>query len=100
MAEVKPTKPQAWVLYVLVSGALDRTYVGVATDHERRLRQHNGELVGGARSTRAGRPWRLGAIYGPFPNRSGAQRAEAELKRLSGAERLSWDSPQLPLPRA
>jgi predicted GIY-YIG superfamily endonuclease len=79
---------------------LERTYVGVATNAVRRLRQHNGELVGGARATRAGRPWRLGVVYGPYASRADAQRAEAELKRLTGAARLRWSAPRLPLPSA
>lgn len=44
------------VVYGLESG--NRTYVGVAVNLHRRLRQHNGELVGGARATR-GRSWRV-----------------------------------------
>jgi len=92
-----PASPESasWALYVLFSASLERTYVGVAIDPERRLRQHNGELVGGARSTRAGRPWHLAALFGPFPDRAAAQSAEAELKRESSAARLVWDGPRL-----
>jgi predicted GIY-YIG superfamily endonuclease len=79
---------RVWFAYVLIAGPVRRTYVGVTTDVERRLRQHNGELRGGARSTRAGRPWRIGAIRGPFPTRGEAQSAEHALKRLRGAARL------------
>lgn len=54
------TKPYS--VYCLVS-AKGRTYVGVSNNVERRLRQHNREIVGGARATRV-RPgeeatWRL-----------------------------------------
>lgn len=87
-----------WVLYVLQSTSLERTYVGVATDAARRLRQHNGEIIGGARSTRAGRPWQLAALYGPYQGRAEAQTAEAVLKRKVGAARLKWDAPRLDLP--
>ncbi|MDP6518984.1 MAG: GIY-YIG nuclease family protein, partial [Planctomycetota bacterium] len=38
-----------WSVYVLLSPSSGTTYVGVTTDMERRLAQHNGELPGGAR---------------------------------------------------
>lgn len=92
--------PATWYAYVLVSFAgaaavasarrarprkVARTYVGVAIDVERRARQHNGELPGGARSTRAGRPWTVAVIHGPFPDRGAAQAVEYRLKRRRGA---------------
>lgn len=77
-----------WFVYVLVSRA-GRTYVGIATDVARRLRQHNGELVGGARSTRPGRPWRVAQVAGPVPTRGRAQSLEATVKRRRGVKRLA-----------
>jgi putative endonuclease len=62
-----------------------RTYVGVAVDVARRARQHNGELPGGARSTRVGRPWTVAMIHGPFPDRGAAQAVEYRLKQRRGA---------------
>jgi len=41
----------------LLRNARGRTYVGCALDPARRLRQHNGELAGGAAQTARGRPW-------------------------------------------
>ena len=82
------TLPVPWTVYVLVAAAGDRTYVGVTTDLERRLAQHNGERPGGAKATRAGRPWRLGAAFGPYDGRGDAQRVERALKRRRGAARL------------
>jgi putative endonuclease len=74
-----------WYVYVIVS---DNThYVGCTNDVERRLRQHNGELRGGAKFTR-GRIWSLGTVYGPFPSRSKAQSAELRVKRYRGCKRL------------
>ncbi|CAI5463834.1 unnamed protein product [Closterium sp. Yama58-4] len=37
-----------------------------------RLKQHNGEVVGGAKSTRAGRPWALVSVVSGFRTRSEA----------------------------
>jgi len=49
-----------YFVYLLEEVGGNRTYVGFTSDLGRRLRQHNGELVGGAKSTR-GRSWR---VYG------------------------------------
>lgn len=77
-----------YLVYVLLSESGQRTYVGITLDMGRRLEQHNGARPGGARSTRAGRPWNLAVTYGPYPNRAHAQRVEARLKKVRGMERL------------
>lgn len=79
----------AWVVYVLVSDTRG-TYVGVSTDPERRLTQHNGERVGGARTTRAGRPWALATVYGPYATRGEALSVEHRIKKLRGRRRLRF----------
>jgi predicted GIY-YIG superfamily endonuclease len=81
-----------WFVYVLSSAATARTYVGISKDPSRRLEQHNGQRYGGAKTTRAGRPWAMAKIYGPFEDRGGAQSAEAQVKRLRGADRLQWQA--------
>ncbi|MFQ5418640.1 MAG: GIY-YIG nuclease family protein [Myxococcota bacterium] len=81
-----------WFVYVLTSKRVARTYVGITTDPARRLEQHNGERAGGARATRAGRPWMLATQYGPFRARGEALRVECEVKKLRGRRRLSWRS--------
>ncbi len=78
---------EAWFVYLLVSERRETTYVGIAKDVQARLAQHNGESPGGAKSTRAARPWRLERHTGPFATRGEAQRTEAELKRLRGSAR-------------
>jgi len=43
-----------------------RTYVGMTNNRFQRLRRHNGEITGGARATRAYRPWRMVAFVDGF----------------------------------
>ena len=81
---------ERWLVYVLASTRSRRTYVGITVDSERRLAQHNGELPGGARATRAGRPWRVAAEYGPYDGRGEALRIERAVKRLRGPQRFLW----------
>lgn len=67
-----------WSIYLLSNGR--RTYIGSTTDVKRRLRQHNGEIVGGARSTRGKGPWRIVCWISGFENRSSACRWERIIK--------------------
>ncbi|MGB0952474.1 MAG: GIY-YIG nuclease family protein [Planctomycetota bacterium] len=85
-SRVMPESP--WILYLLRSSKEERTYVGITMDLDRRLLQHNGELAGGAKATRRGRPWVLHSVVGRFEDRSAAQMAEAEFKKLKGDQRL------------
>ncbi len=62
-------------------------YTGVARDLERRLRQHNGELAGGARYTRGRRPVEL-VWSEACADRGAAQAREAQVRKLSRAEKL------------
>jgi len=87
-AEQDPA-PERWWLYLLRSDA-GRTYVGISVDLDRRIAQHNGALPGGAKSTRAGRPWVLVKRWGPY-GRAQASRLEAQLKRRRGPLRANWN---------
>lgn len=91
-----------WTVYVLQSEAPRRStwgdangrnrgrngrasvYVGMTCDLKRRLRQHNGELVGGARRTTSGRPWKVLATVSGFADIRAALRAEWRVKRARG----------------
>lgn len=88
LRSIRPMPP-FWYVYVLMSVTAGRTYVGVALDPYRRLLQHNGAQKGGAKSTRAGRPWTLATLYGPYSSRAEAQRIERRVKALRGPQRLS-----------
>ena len=81
-------KQGEWFVYILASLKRHVTYVGCTTDITRRLRQHNGEIKGGARSTRAGRPWTVSSVSCQL-NHSSALKLEATVKRLSHQERIS-----------
>ncbi|WP_083405030.1 GIY-YIG nuclease family protein [Idiomarina sp. MD25a] len=81
----KPEPEACWYVYMVECG--DRSlYTGVTTCLERRIRQHNGELSGGARYTQSRRPVSLTWSQGPFSKRRACQ-LEAQLKQLSRSQK-------------
>lgn len=76
-----------WCVYVLrcADGSL---YTGVTVDVDRRLREHNGELPGGARYTASRRPVTLAHVE-TAANRASACQREAAIKRLSRDAKLN-----------
>ena len=76
----------SWFVY-LVKCADGTFYTGVTTDLVRRVRQHNGEIVGGANYTRARRPVAL-AWCEACENRSVAQQEEYRVRRVSNREKI------------
>lgn len=74
-----------WNCYLLQSET-GATYVGITEDLDRRLRQHNGALAGGAAAT-AGHSWtRLCHVRG-FPNQRAALQFEWAWKHRSKKQR-------------
>ena len=60
-----------------------RTYVGCTTcTVRRRLRQHNGELSGGAKQTETARPWTVRIIVTGFRSRQEALQFEFAWRRV------------------
>ena len=62
-----------WFTYLLASN--NKTYVGMTNNLQRRLRQHNGELSGGAKYTK-GHSWRRLAFVQGFVDKIQALRFE------------------------
>jgi putative endonuclease len=70
-----------WYVYVLLC-ADHSFYCGITTNLDRRLKQHNGEIKGGAKYTRGRGPHRIVFIKKAM-NRSIASKLEYKFKRLS-----------------
>jgi putative endonuclease len=78
--------PVYWVYMIDCDGT--RLYTGIATDVQRRWREHLGLEPGGARFTRAG--GRLDLVYQVAAgSRSEAARIEARIKKLSRRKKLA-----------
>lgn len=58
----------SWYCYIIKSTTSNKTYNGSTNDPIRRLRQHNGEICGGAYRTKTGRPWEYYALLKGMPN--------------------------------
>lgn len=70
----------------LVKTAKGLLYTGISTDPLRRLRQHQGELTGGAKALRGKGPLQL-VWQQQAPNRSVASAWEYQLKQLKKADK-------------
>lgn len=80
------TAAGVWHVYLLQC-ADGTQYCGIAMNLQKRLRQHNGELAGGARYTAGRRPVRLLASI-PVKSRGEALRLEAHIKKLPAHAKL------------
>lgn len=77
-----------WFVYIIQSEPNGTLYTGVALDPDDRLRKHNGIVKGGAKATRPGRPWVIVYVE-KCSNKPAALRREAEIKKLSRAQKLA-----------
>ncbi|XP_049345940.1 uncharacterized protein LOC125810509 [Solanum verrucosum] len=77
-------KRSLWCVYLILStNPPTKTYVGVTTNFSRRLKEHNGELKGGAKASRSGRPWICACLIRGFKGRSEACAFESKWKQIS-----------------
>lgn len=81
-------KSDLWFVYILENVTKTRLYTGATPDVARRCQQHNGMGDGGAKATRAGRPWVVVKVFGPY-SKGDALRQEARVKKLSREAKLS-----------
>jgi predicted GIY-YIG superfamily endonuclease len=80
------------VVYILKSTQYNKTYIGCTVDMTHRLRQHNGEIVGGAKKTSKWRPWEIIMVVTGFTDRSQALRFEYRLQRPKRKKKVRTDS--------
>ena len=79
-----------YVVYVLINTSHNKTYVGITNNTIRRLRQHNGDLVGGAKYTTSNKGLGEWKFYGFIRNLEKIQslsiekRIKIKSKKLKG----------------
>ncbi len=74
-----------YVVYILHSASLDRTYTGYTNNINRRLKQHN---AGKTFSTKAGCPWKLVYVEA-CTNREEARQREKWFKSSTGRRKIA-----------
>lgn len=73
--------------YTYIVRCIDKSlYTGITDNLEMRLKEHNGELRGGAKYTRSKRPVYL-VHYEIFETRVDAAKREREIKKMDRAEK-------------
>ena len=76
-----------WIIYLLECG--DKTlYCGITNDIKNRLKQHNGEIKGGAKYTRSRQPLKL-VYQEEVSSRSEALKREIVIKKMSKSAKTS-----------
>jgi predicted GIY-YIG superfamily endonuclease len=83
-----PTPPPApRLVYLLISNNWKKTYIGSTANVERRLRQHNRQIAGGAWYTslvvKKGGRWNRAMHLTGFPNHAAAYKFEAAWKKIN-----------------
>jgi predicted GIY-YIG superfamily endonuclease len=86
--ETKETKEtKSYLCYILKSMTSNRTYIGSTNDFPHRIRQHNGQLVGGAKATHLDRPYKPICLVTGFSSQIEALQSEWRFKHPTGNPR-------------
>lgn len=81
-------KKGIWCCYILKSCIYpNRTYIGSTNDVRKRLRQHNGEIAGGAKATSSIKPLEFLCIISKFEDRKKVCQFEWILKHPTGKKK-------------
>ena len=101
--ETDKDEDKAFFVYLLESSCKRATYVGATVNLDRRLRQHNKELVGGAHATGVkvarGQTWHRACHVTGFPTWQAALQFEWRFKQLTRMEPSSSYVSQSPVDR-
>jgi structure-specific endonuclease subunit SLX1 len=75
-----------WHCYLLYSESTNRTYIGITNNLDKRIKQHNQELSGGAKATKIAQDWKYQKTI-QVPDKSTALSIEYQWKQVSGLEK-------------
>ena len=79
--------PKNWVVYLLRC-ADNSLYCGISNNLSKRIKQHNGELKGGAKYTKSRMPCEL-VFSQNMADKSNALKREITIKKLSRTQKLT-----------
>lgn len=75
-----------WHCYLLFSKSKNRTYIGITNNLDKRIKQHNQELSGGAKATKISQDWQYQKTI-QVQDKSTALSIEYQWKKVSGLEK-------------
>ena len=82
-----------YLLRSVASARSGASYVGFTTHPKRRIRQHNGEIKGGAKHTRRHRPWEMACVVEGFSSKVAALQFEWAWQHPGRSKRIRAGGP-------
>ena len=89
------TRYNCYLLESVNRKAKKKIYFGYTVNPERRLKQHNGLLVGGAKHTKKNRPWRMLFYISGFDSEHSALQYEYMVNKLLGKKKTKSVKPAI-----